>query len=56
LRQVRAQLEKMRAVPLQPNLPVLGSTLQQLRAARNTDSQIQSAPSISANASSEVQP
>jgi uroporphyrin-3 C-methyltransferase len=56
MRQVRAQLKKMRAAPLQPDLPVLGSTLQQLRAARNTSPQTLSTPPISANASSEVQP
>lgn len=56
MRQARAQLKKMRTASLQPDLPVLGSTLQQLRAARNTNPQTLSAPSISANASSEVQP
>jgi uroporphyrin-3 C-methyltransferase len=61
LRQIRAQLEKMRAAPLQPDLPVLGSTLQQLRAVRNsTLPAISPAPPISATTpdphSPEVQP
>jgi len=57
LRQIRMQLEKMRAAPLQPDLPVLGSTLEQLRAARNATPQtFPSAPSISASASPELQP
>lgn len=57
LRQVRAQLEKLRAAPLQPDLPVLGSTLQQLRAVRNAHPQPLSPASPASTAdSSEVQP
>ncbi|WP_368563973.1 uroporphyrinogen-III C-methyltransferase [Pseudoxanthomonas sp. UTMC 1351] len=57
LRQIRLQLEKIRTAPLQPDLPVLGSTLEQLRAARNaTPLTFPSTPSISVNAGPELQP
>lgn len=57
LRQVRAQLEKMRAAPLQPNLPVLGSTLQQLRAVRNSNLPVvPPAPAVSAIAPDTTSP
>jgi uroporphyrin-3 C-methyltransferase len=55
LRQLRARLENLRSAPLQPDLPVLGSTLEQLRAARNTTPQsFPAAPPVSATASPEV--
>jgi uroporphyrin-3 C-methyltransferase len=36
LQQRRSELKALRAIPLQPTLPVLGSTLQQLRQLRNS--------------------
>jgi uroporphyrin-III C-methyltransferase len=56
LRQARARIGKLRAASLQPDLPLLGSTLQQLRAARNAAPQDRFAPPVSANAGPELQP
>jgi uroporphyrin-3 C-methyltransferase len=57
LRQIRTHLAALRAAPLQPDLPVLGSTLEQLRATRNATPQtFPTAPSVPTTASPEAQP
>lgn len=46
LRQGRAQLKTLRATPLRPDLPVLGSTLQQLRQLRSAGLQLRAPPAV----------
>lgn len=58
LRQVRSRLQRLRAAPLQADLPVLGSTLQQLRALRNAGAPLPppALPPVPAADSLEVEP
>ncbi|HSX65669.1 MAG TPA: uroporphyrinogen-III C-methyltransferase, partial [Pseudoxanthomonas sp.] len=56
LRQGREQLKALRDTPLRPDLPVLGSTLQQLRQLRSAGLQLRAPPVAPATSSPEVEP